>query len=137
LNYIYLIKIHNVNKSLLSTQFAIMPTYSKFRSRQKKFTWRSLKVFKILLVMPATKAVSERSFSASKRVKTYLRATTLIIDSITSWFYTSINILQILSIWSELLEFCGSKAERKERFGAFSISDIISEKKELALINLN
>ena len=31
---------------------------------------------KLLLIMPATNAVSERSFSALKRVKTYLRATT-------------------------------------------------------------
>ena len=31
---------------------------------------------KLLLVMPATNAVSERSFSALKRVKTYLRSTT-------------------------------------------------------------
>ena len=31
---------------------------------------------KLLLVMPAANAVSERSFSALKRVKTYLRSTT-------------------------------------------------------------
>ena len=31
---------------------------------------------KLLLVMPATSAVSERSFSALKRVKTYLRLMT-------------------------------------------------------------
>ena len=30
---------------------------------------------KLILVMPATNAVSERSFSALKPVKTYLRAT--------------------------------------------------------------
>ena len=35
-----------------------------------------IKVVKILLVMPATNAISERSFSALKRVKTYLRSTT-------------------------------------------------------------
>ena len=32
-------------------------------------------LFKLLLVVPATNAVSERSFSAMKRVKSYLRAT--------------------------------------------------------------
>ena len=32
-----------------------------------------IKVAKIILVMPATNAISERSFSAMKRVKTYLR----------------------------------------------------------------
>ena len=35
-----------------------------------------IKVAKILFVMPATNAISERSFSAMKRVKTYLRSTT-------------------------------------------------------------
>ena len=35
-----------------------------------------IKIAKILLVMPATNAISERSFSAMKRVKTYLRSTT-------------------------------------------------------------
>ena len=32
-------------------------------------------VIKLILVMPATNAVSERSFNALRRVKTYLRAT--------------------------------------------------------------
>ena len=32
-------------------------------------------LFKLLLVMPATNATSERSFSALRRVKTYLRST--------------------------------------------------------------
>ena len=34
-----------------------------------------IKIAKIMLVMPATNALSERSFSALKRVKTYLRST--------------------------------------------------------------
>ena len=35
-----------------------------------------IKVANILLVMPATNSISEKSFSAMKRVKTYLRSTT-------------------------------------------------------------
>ena len=35
-----------------------------------------IKLAKILLVMPATNAIRERSFSALKRVKTYLKSTT-------------------------------------------------------------
>ena len=35
-----------------------------------------IKIVKIMLVMPATNALSERSFSALKRVKTSLRSTT-------------------------------------------------------------
>ena len=34
-----------------------------------------LKVMKLLLVLPATNATSERSFSVLRRVKTYLRST--------------------------------------------------------------
>ena len=34
-----------------------------------------MKVVKLIIVLPATNAVSERSFSALKRVKTYLRST--------------------------------------------------------------
>ena len=43
---------------------------------QKRFLPQVVVLAKLLLVMPATNAVSERSFSALKRVKTYLRATT-------------------------------------------------------------
>ena len=42
----------------------------------KCFVSQVIVLAKILLVMPATNAVSERSFSAMKRVKKYLRYTT-------------------------------------------------------------
>ena len=42
----------------------------------KSFVPQVIVLAKILLVMPATNAVSERSFSAMKRVKAYLRSTT-------------------------------------------------------------
>ena len=42
----------------------------------KTFVPQVIMLPKILLVMSATIAVSERSFSAMKRVKTYLRSTT-------------------------------------------------------------
>ena len=34
-----------------------------------------IKLLKIILVMPATNAISERSFSQLRRIKTYLRST--------------------------------------------------------------
>jgi len=34
-----------------------------------------VKLVRLLLVMPATNAISERSFSAMRRIKTYLRST--------------------------------------------------------------
>ena len=36
-----------------------------------------VKLVRLLLVMPAMNAVSERSFSAMRRIKTYLRSTML------------------------------------------------------------
>ena len=45
-------------------------------SSRGKLLSESSTLGKLLLVMPANNAVSERSFSALKRVKTYLRTTT-------------------------------------------------------------
>ena len=45
-------------------------------SSRRKLLGQISTLGKLLLVMPATNAVSERSFSALKRVKTYLRSTT-------------------------------------------------------------
>ena len=42
----------------------------------KTFFSQVIVLAKMLLVMPATNAASKRSFSATKRVKTYLRSTT-------------------------------------------------------------
>ena len=42
----------------------------------KTFMPQVIVLAKILLVMPATNAISQRSFSAMKRVRTYLRSTT-------------------------------------------------------------
>ena len=43
---------------------------------QNIFYSEVVKVTKLILVMPATNAVSERSFSAIRRLKTWLRTTT-------------------------------------------------------------
>ena len=50
---------------------------------------------KLMLVMPATNAVSERSFSALKRVKTYLRSTT---------GEARLNYLMLLHVHKELTD---------------------------------
>ena len=80
---------------------------------------------KLLLVMPATNAVSERSFSALKRVKTYLRSTTG--DS-------RLNHLMMLHVHKDRTDaltlvdlandFVGEKENRKQLFGKFSANDI-------------
>ena len=80
---------------------------------------------KLLLVMLATNAVSERSFSALKRVKTYLRSTTG--DS-------RLNHLMMLHVHKDRTDaltlvdvandFVGEKENRKQLFGKFSANDI-------------
>ena len=80
---------------------------------------------KLLLVMPATNAVSERSFSTLKWVKTYLRSTTG--DS-------RLNHLMMLHVHKDRTDaltlvdvandFVGEKENRKQLFGKFSANDI-------------
>ena len=85
---------------------------------------------KLLLVMPATNAVSERSFSALKRVKTYLRG---------SMKDKRLNNLMILHIHKEktdamdLVEvankFVEWKDNRNQIFGKFTKYDIAPKSK--------
>ena len=55
-------------KAILKYFRSTLPVYRTFYSEV-------FKLLKLILVMPATNAISERSFSALKRVKTYLRTT--------------------------------------------------------------
>ena len=55
-------------KAILRYFRSTLPVYRTFYSEV-------IKLLKMTLVMPATNAISERSFSALKRVKTYLRTT--------------------------------------------------------------
>ena len=55
-------------KAILKYFRSTLPVYRTFYSEV-------IKLLKFILVMPATNAISERSFSALKEVKTYLRTT--------------------------------------------------------------
>ena len=46
-----------------------------FSSAEKAMVSQVVKLIRLPLVMPATNSVSERSFSAMRRIKTYLRST--------------------------------------------------------------
>ena len=80
-----------------------------------------VKLMKIILVMPATNATSERSFSALKRVKTYLRSTMK---------QSRLNHLMILHVHKEMSDslnlvdcandFVGSNEHRLRVFGKFT-----------------
>ena len=57
------------------TIFGLVKLFQGLNYSRKIAMSEVIKVAKILLVMPATNAISKRSFSAMKRVKTYLRST--------------------------------------------------------------
>ena len=78
------------------------------------------KVLKLLLVLPATNATSERSFSALRRVKTYLR---------TTMTQERLNNLMVLHVHNELVdklevektaeEFISGRKGRRRVLGSF------------------
>ena len=75
--------------------------------------------------MPATNAVSERSFSALKRVKTYLRSPTG--DSRLNhlmMLYVHKDRTDALTLVDIANDFVGEKENRKQLFGKFSANDI-------------
>ena len=70
---------------------------------------------KLLLVMPATNAVSERSFSALKRVKT--------LDRTTLMLHVHKDRTDALTLVDVANDFVGEKENRKQLFGKFSAND--------------
>ena len=59
------------------TDFKSVVSYLKeLNSVEKEFYSEVIKVAKLILVMPTTNALSERSFSGLRRIKTWLRTTT-------------------------------------------------------------
>ena len=91
-----------------------------------------IKAAKTLLVMPATNAISERSFSAMKRVKTYLRSTTtdnrmnhLMVLHVQKERLDSTNLIDVANV------FVGRVDSRKQIFGLFTKRDL-SVKTEVA-----
>ena len=80
---------------------------------------------KLMLVMPATTAVSEHSFSALKRVKTYLRSTTgegrlnhLMLLHVHKKLAGGIDTVEVANL------FVGDNQRHKELFGKFSKNDL-------------
>ena len=74
-----------------------------------------IKVAKILLVMPATNAISERSFSAMKLVKTYLQKMVLHVHKER---VDSTNLIDVAKEFVERVE------GRKQIFGQFTTRDL-------------
>ena len=75
---------------------------------------------KLILLMPATNAVSERSASAMRHVKTYLRSTmtqsrlnNIMVLHIHKHLTNSVDLKQVLN------EFASANDERRRIFGSF------------------
>ena len=104
------VTIHDVIKCLQS-----------FSASQCLLLKQVCRVGRLLLVMPATNATSERSFSVLRRLKSYLRST---------MSQPRLNHMMILSIYKELVdeldlyavanEFVGSSEHRLRLFGTFT-----------------
>ena len=84
------------------------------------------KAFRLLLVMPATNAASERSFSTLRRVKSYLRST------MTQQRLNHLMVLHIhkertdkIDIVSVANEFVAQREHRSSIFGKFTEADLI------------
>ena len=115
---------------ILQTNFSNTPKLIRFSSILEFLTDLSqsqsllsevVKLMKLILVMPATNVTSERSFSALKHVKTYLRS---------SMTQSRLNHLMILHVHKEMRDsldlihcandFVGSSEHRLGVFGKFS-----------------
>ena len=84
------------------------------------------KTFKLLLVMPATNAVSERSFSALRRIKSYLRSTItqqrlkhLMVHHIHKDLTDKLDIISLAN------EFVAKREHRFSIFGTFTETDLV------------
>ena len=75
---------------------------------------------KLILVMPATNAARERSFSALRRIKTYLRST-MKQECLNSLMVLHVHkdLIDALDLSQEANEFVEGNDTRKQRFGKF------------------
>lgn len=96
------------------TYFQLMP------QRERKWLSEVLKLLKLVLVMPATNATSERSFSSLRRIKSYLRSTmtqcrlnSLMLINIHKDYVDNINLQEVAQA------FVNAVPKRKLTFGNF------------------
>ena len=79
-----------------------------------------LKVVKLLLLLPATNATSERSFSALRRVKTYLRST-MSQERLNNLMVLHVHDEQVANLALEKVaqEFVSGREGKLRNFGSF------------------
>lgn len=104
----------------ISNAKELIECFRNLESSKRNLISDVMKVVKLILVLPATNAISERSFSALKRVKTYLRSTTS---------SNRINHLMLLHVHKDKTdilimkeicqEFISRKDSRRALFGTY------------------
>lgn len=94
-------------------------------SAQRDLLLEVCRLFQLLLVMPATNATSERSFSALRRVKTYLRST-MAQDRLNHMMTLHIHrdLTDKLSLVDSANRFVFGSEHRSNIFGTFLQSDM-------------
>ena len=92
--------------------------FQKLERPERLFLSEVIKVVKILLDMPATNAISERSFPSLKRVKTYLRSTTsdTRLNNIMT-LHVHKDRMDMLNLNDIASEFIGNVDSRRTIFG--------------------
>ena len=87
-----------------------------------------MKLLKLVIVMPATNAVSERSFSAMQRLYTYLR-TTMTQNRLNNTMVLHVHKEKTdsLSLVDIANEFVRDKEHRLKLFGQFTAIDLRSK----------
>ena len=92
---------------------------------EREFLSEVIKVVKLILLAPATNAISDRSFSSLRRLKTYLQSTmgdkrlqNLMLLHIHKELTDSINLVDVAN---QFVEKCD---KRKKMFGTFTNRDI-------------
>ncbi len=114
------LKIEFQQKSKDVTLQSIISHLKGMSAGERALLQEVVTLIKLILVMPATNATSERSFSALRRVKTYLRATMT---------QQRLNHLMLMHVHKERLdaidlkiianEFCATREYRLRIFGIF------------------
>ena len=95
-------------ESIIDNLKELVEFVQSLSATKKTFVPQFFVLAKILLVMPTTNAVNEQSFSAMKRVKTYLRSTTsdcrlnhLMVLHVHKDRSDSLNMVEVASAFAE------------------------------------
>ena len=104
-----------IKNAMNGATYSIDNMKESIRKYQELFPQTS-RLLQLLLVMPATSATSERSFSSLRHIKTYLR-TTMRQDRLNHLMMLYIHKNRNVSITDAMKEFVLSNDERKCIFG--------------------